>query len=216
MDIIKNFFYPNKNDILDPLSLIVKLYIYSFKPIGTKISILNNKIDIQEIGVFQSTVRTIKGDTKNDLINILFPLTYACEIYLGSEFDTKSKYKCIFERTIKSLDNLNEVYQINEIGHNIEQLKNIVTNFLSEDNFNPKTIILNWEEPASMLKKSFYKQTNSIWTPDRLQILFGYINEISNSQSDELTYYLIVSLSTYMNYIDLIVVKLINDLHLLR
>lgn len=214
MELIKNFFYPNKNDILDPLSLIIKLYIYSFKPIGTKISILNNKIDIQEIGVFQSTVRTFKGDTKNDLINMLFPLTFACEIYLGSE--THSKYKCIFERVIKSLDNLNEVYQINEIAHNIEQLKNIVTNFLLDDNFNPKTIILNWEEPASVLKKSFYKQTNSIWTKDRLDILFGYVNEISNTESEELVDYLIVSLIAYMNYIDLIVVKLINDLHLLR
>lgn len=214
MEIIKNFFCPNKNDILDPLSLIIKLYIYSFKPIGTKISILNNKIDIQEIGVFQSTIRTIKGDTKNDLINMLFPLTYACEIYLNSELH--SKYKSIFERIIKSLDNLNEVYQINEITHNIEQLKNIVTNFLSDSNFNPKTIILNWDEPASVLKKSFYKQTNSIWTKDRLDILFGYVNEISNTESDEIVYNLITSLSTFMNYIDLVVVKLINDLHLLR
>ena len=214
MEVIKNFFYPNKNDILDPLSLIIKLYICSFKPIGTKISILNNKIDIQEIGVFQSTVRTFKGDTKNDLINMLFPLTFACEIYLNKE--THSKYKCIFERVIKSLDNLDEVYQINEIAHNIEQLKNIVTNFLSDENFNPKTIILNWEERASVLKKSFYKQTNSIWTIDRLDILFGYVNEISNAESEELIYHLIISLSSYMNYIDLIVIKLINDLHLLR
>jgi hypothetical protein len=215
MEIIKNFFYPNKNDILDPLSLIIKLYICSFKPIGTKISILNNKIDIQEIGVFQSTVRTFKGDTKNDLINMLFPLTFACDIYLGDK-QSHSKYKCIFERVIKSLDNLNEVYQINEISHNIDQLKNIVTNFLSDDNFNPKTIILNWEEPASALKKSFYKQTNSIWTKDRLDILFGYVNEIANAESEELIHFLIVSLTTYMNYIDLIVIKLINDLHLLR
>ena len=220
MDIIKNFFYPNKNDILDPLSLIIKMYIYSFKPIGTKISILGNKIDIQEIGVFQSTVRTFKGDTKNDLINMLFPLTYACEIYLGNNNSNDNElhlgYKCIFERAIKSLDNLNELYQINETGHNIEQLKNIVTNFLSNNNFNPKTIILNWEEPSSVLKKSFYKQTNSIWTQDRLNILFGYVNEISNTESEELVNLLIVSLSTYMNYIDLIVIKLINDLHLLR
>lgn len=215
MEIVKNFFYPNKNDILDPLSLIIKLYIYSFKPIGTKISILNNKIEIQEIGVFQSTIRTIKGDTKNDLINMLFPLTFACEKYLGNEIH-HSNYKCIFEKVIKSLDNLNNVYQINEIAHNIDQLKNIVTNFLLDHNFNAKTIILNWEEPASMLKKSFYKQTNSIWTKDKIDILFGYINEISNTECEELLECLILSLSTFMNYIDLVVVKLINDLHLLR
>jgi len=116
----------------------------------------------------------------------------------------------------KSFDKLNEIYQLNEITHNIEQLKNIVTNFISNPNFNPKTIILNWEEPASILKKSFYKQTNSIWTEDRLSILFGYINEISNTQSEESIEHLLDSLSSFMDYIDYIVVKLISDLHLLR
>lgn len=214
MEIIKKYLYPNKNDILDPLSLVIKLYIYSFKPIGTKISILDNKINIQENGIFQSTVRTIKGDTKNDLINMLFPLTYACEIYL-SELSV-GRFKIIFEQIIKSFEKLNELYQINEIAHNIEQLKNIVGNFLSNNNFNPKTIISNWEDPASILKKSFYKQTNSVWTKDRLDILFGYVNEITNTESEEMINCLVFSLSSYMNYIDLIVVKLINDLHLLR
>lgn len=216
MELIKNFLYPNKNDILDPLSLVIKLYIYSFKPSGTKISILNNKIEIQEYGMFQSTVRTIKGDTKNDLINMLFPLTYACEIYLSDISQSQSKYKCVFERVIASFEKFDELYQMNEITHNIEQLKNIVGNFLSNSNFNPKTIILNWEDPPSVLKKSFYKQTNSVWTKDRLEILFGYINEITNAQSEELETQLIYSLSSFMNYIDTLVVRLINDLHLLR
>lgn len=214
MDIIKCFLYPNKNDILDPLSLVIKLYIYSYKPLGTKISILNNKIDIQECGIFQSTVRTFKGDTKNDLINMLFPLTFACETYLNET--NQAQYAGLFFQTIKSLDKLNEIYQINEIAHNIEQLKNIVSNFLLSSSFNPKTIVSNWDEPASVLKKSFYKQTNSVWTDERLAILFGYIHEINNSISDEITDKLILSLCSFMDYMDLIVIKLINDLHLLR
>ncbi len=214
MEIIKNFLYPNKNDILDPLSLIIKLYIYSYKPAGTKISILNNKMEIQEISLFQSTIRTFKGDTKNDLINMLFPLTFACEIYLN-EIE-QQKYKYIFEQAIKSFDKLNEMYQINEITHNIEQLKNIMISFLENSKFNPKTIILNWDDKASELKKSFYKQTNTVWNKDRLDILFGHINELSISQSDDLTEQLILSLSTFMNFMDLVVVKLINELHLLR
>ena len=214
MDIIKNYFYPNKTDILDPLSLVIKLYIYSFKNIGTKISILNNKVVLQEIGIFQSTVRSINGDTKTDIINMLFPLTYACENYLNEV--NCVQYKCIFDKLIESFDKLNQMYQINEIAHNIEQLKNIVTTFLSNNNFNPKAIILNWDEPASTLKKSFYKQTNSVWDNTRLNILFGYINEISNTNSSELQDALILSLSTFMNYIDLFVIKLIENLHLLR
>lgn len=98
MDIIKNFFYPNKNDILDPLSLVIKLYIYSFKPAKTKISMLNNKIEFQEDGMFQSTVRTFNRDTKNDLINMLLPLTFACETYLTDE--DRTKYIKIFEEVL--------------------------------------------------------------------------------------------------------------------
>jgi hypothetical protein len=45
MDFLLN---KNKNDTLDPLSVIIKLFIYAYKPVGTKISISNNKIQIQE------------------------------------------------------------------------------------------------------------------------------------------------------------------------
>lgn len=214
MDIIKNFLYPNKNDILDPLSLVIKLYIYSYKSVGTKISILNNRVVIQEIGPFQSTVRAFNGDTKNDLINIMFPLTYACEYYLADIYN--QKYRRIFEQITKSFDKLNEIYQVNEINLNIEQLRSIVNNFLSDNKFNPKTVILNWDDPSAVLKKTFYEQTNSIWTTDRVDILFGFLNEINVAETEELHDYLIYSLSVYMNFIDMVVVKLINNLHLLR
>lgn len=214
MEVIKKILYPNKNDILDPLSLVIKLYIYSFKPIGTKLSILNNRIEFQEAGLFQSTVRTINGDTKNDLINMLFPLTFACEKYL--DYYNREKYYKIFNCALESLDKLDQLYQSNEITHNIEQLKNIINKFVSSSKFNPETIISNYNEPASMLKKSFYTQTNSVWTDNRLNILLGMINEISNSESEENTQALIVSLNSFINWIDLLVVKLVSDLHLLR
>lgn len=214
MESLKKIIYPNKNDILDPLSLVIKLYIYSFKPNGTKISILNNKIHFQDKGIFQSTIRTLNGDTKNDLINMLFPLTYACENYL--EFEKKEDFQIIFEKVITSLDKLNQIYKSNEITHNIEQLKNIVNKYIQETNFNPETIILNYNEPASQLKKNFYSQTNSVWTTDRITILMKFIKEITKSESDENTKLLIISLNTFMNWIDMNVVKSINDLHLLR
>lgn len=214
MEVIKKILYPNKNDILDPLSLVIKLYIYSYKPVGTKISILNNCVEFQEAGIFQSTVRTFNGDTKNDLINMLFPLTYACEKYI--DYQNKVKYTEIFQQVINSLDKLNQVYQSNEITHNIEQLKNIINKFIVDKKFNPQSIISNYDEPASELKKSFYTQTNSVWTENRLTILIGYIEEINNSETEENTQALITSLNSFMNWIDLLVVKLISDLHLLR
>jgi hypothetical protein len=70
MDMIKDIWGKYKNDTIDPLTVIIKLFICSYKPIGTKISILNNKLIIQNSGIFQGTVRTIYRDSKND-INIL-------------------------------------------------------------------------------------------------------------------------------------------------
>ena len=214
MESLIKIIYPNKNDILDPLSLVIKLYIYSFKPNGTKISILNNKIHFQDKGIFQSTIRTLNGDTKNDLIYMLFQLTYACEKYI--QCHEKKDFQVVFKKVIQSLDKLNQIYKSNEITHNIEQLKNIINKYIQESKFNPETIILNYNEPASQLKKSFYSQTNTVWSEDRIIVLIKYIKEIINSESDENTKLLIVSLNSFMNWIDMNVVKLINDLHLLR
>ena len=51
----------NKNDILDPLSIIIKLFVYSYKPTGSKISIGNNRIYIQESTYIQGVLRKING-----------------------------------------------------------------------------------------------------------------------------------------------------------
>ena len=50
--------------ILDPLSVIIKLAILSKKRIGTKISVYNNIVYIQEIGVFQALVRYVFKNNK--------------------------------------------------------------------------------------------------------------------------------------------------------
>jgi hypothetical protein len=60
----------SKNDILDPLSVIIKLYLYNSKALGTKISVGNNKVDIQYSTYVQGIWRRYNGDSKND-INIL-------------------------------------------------------------------------------------------------------------------------------------------------
>ena len=94
MNFLKNIIYQNKTDILDPLSIILKLFIYNFKPQGTKISISNNKIILQEVGVFQGSVRKIFGDSKNDINIIYGPVVYACLKYLSN--DEREKYQYIF------------------------------------------------------------------------------------------------------------------------
>lgn len=217
MDSIKHFLYPNKSDILDPFSCIIRLFIYSFKPLGTKISIVGNKLEIQNISIFQSTIRTIQRDTKTDLINLLFPITFACEKYLSeNSLEQSPIYKTIFNHVLKSLDNLNQVYQINEISHNIEQLRNIVVSFMEDPGYNAQKIIHNWSDPCSMLKKEFYIQTNSVWTENRRTIVLQMIDELLSAKTHDEIDKLLNALNMFMGYIDIVIISLIQGLHLIR
>lgn len=207
MDYILN---KNKNDTLDPLSVIIKLFIYSYKPVGTKMSISNNKIIIQDNGPFQSTVRYLFGDSKNDINIIFFPIVFACKYYLNES--NKKKYICLFNRLLESFDKLKETYQGNEIIYNIDQLKNIIVSFIENTDFDPNTILSNYDSAGGKIKQDIYKHLNSVWTVRRLNVIFGYIDEILESNSNELTNYLINSLNTYMNCIDMMTYNLITNL----
>ena len=210
MELIKNFIYPNKNDILDPLTVIIKLFLYSYKSVGTKLSIHNNKLIIQENSIYQGTLRTIYRDTKNDINIIQFPIIFACSHYLSSI--NKNKYLIIFEKIINSFDKLKETYSGNEILYSIDQIKNIIESFIKNDDFNPITIISNYDNPSNKIKYSIYTHLNTIWTENRLNILFGFINEIITNNSSELINNLLISLSNFMDYIDKISYNIITHL----
>jgi hypothetical protein len=211
MNIVKDIVYSSKNDILDPLSTIIKLFIYSYKPTGTKISIYNNKLIIQERGMFQGAVRKLYRDTKNDINIIFYPVIFACKYFL-SIVENKKKFIKIFEVICTSFNKLKETYQGNEIIYNIDQLKNIVESFLKNDEFDPVSIISNYDTPSNKIKQGIYSHLSTVWNESRLNILFGYIDEIMITTSEELMENLILSLSSYANCIDILTSNLINNL----
>jgi hypothetical protein len=210
MDIFRDFLNKSKNDILDPLSIIVKLFIYSYKPIGTKIAIINNKLVIQEMGLFQGPLRLIYGDSKNDINIIFFPIVYACDKYLSS--DKKSRYILLFTKLIESFKKLKETYLGNEITYNIDQLENIITTATEIEHFDPLVFISTYHSPNNKIKQNIYEHLNSIWTERRIRVIFGYIDEILETTSPDLQNLLLLSLTNYMNYIDSVVINIITNL----
>lgn len=203
--------FRKKNDILDPLSVILKLFIYSYKPIGTKISIHNNRLYIQEPGIFQGTVRVFFGDCKNDINIIMFPILYACVKYLTK--DSKVKFYNIFERVSISFDTMKETYNGHEIIYNIDQLKTIVSTFLgSNEDINPANLLSTYSSPGGLIKQGMYEHISSLWTSSRIAVIFGIINEIFESSSNEVTQSLLMSLSSYMQSVDMIAGNLISSI----
>jgi hypothetical protein len=200
-----------KNDTLDPLSVIIKLFIYAHKPVGTKLSIGYNKINIQEPGIFQGTVRKIYGDKKNDVNIIFFPIIFACQAYLGNP-KFRARFIRIFNIVVGSFDNLKETYQGNEIIYNIAQLKSIAQNFMDNAGFDPNILYSSYDSPGGKIKQEIYSHINTIWTDGRLNVIFGMIDEILLTTSNEIILGLVNALNIYMGCVDMLTHNLITNL----
>lgn len=77
------------NYLIDPLTTIIKLAILSYKPIGTKLSIRDNSINIHEYNILNTFIRYYSGDSKDDLRYIYIPIEIACKKYLTEEMTQK-------------------------------------------------------------------------------------------------------------------------------
>ena len=196
----------NKNDILDPLSIIVKLFIYSHKPNGTKISIGNNRMYIQENTYIQGVVRKLNGDTKNDITILMCPVLYACVHYLKNK-ENRKKYTPIFSIALDGLVKMKQTYSGTPIIYNIEHIINIIQMFIDETANNSAGAtdsVINQDSPIFKIKEHIYQHLNDSWTEDRKNILFGYIKEISDvtNTNAPLKLLLIDGLTKFMDCMD--------------
>lgn len=169
--------------ILDPLSVIVKLAILSKKPIGTKIAIWSNTIYIQEVGMFQSLVRIIYQNNKNDLQYLYNPIELGCKNYLTPYYIKKyPDIKNLFSNAIKGLEKLKTTYSHNiMITHTLNLYLSIIQNYLG-NNFNPNLFIkdnISPEYNLTDLENIFL----NIWVPCWKQIqTYTNLNENTNRE----------------------------------
>ena len=211
MDLLGGMKTKIKNDTLDPLSVIIKLFIYAHKPVGTKLSIGHNKINIQEPGIFQGTVRKLYGDKKNDVNIIFFPIIFACQAYLCDK-KFRQRFIRVFKIVVGSFDNLKETYQGNEIIYNIDQLKSITQNFIDNEVFDPTILYGSYDSAGGKIKQGIYSHINTIWTDSRLDVIFGMIDEILLATSQEIILGLVNALNIYMGCVDMLTYNLITNL----
>ena len=107
--LLTNFFKKKKSDkqILDPLTTIIKIALLSFYKKGSKLSIINNKICIQEPTFYQGTIRWTYGDSRSKLYNLREPIEY-CMLWFP--YSRYKELKNIYLLAIKGLKKLKESY----------------------------------------------------------------------------------------------------------
>jgi hypothetical protein len=189
-----------KNYLLDPLSVIIKLAIISKKQIGVKISISNNILYIQEVGIFQSIVRYYFNSSKNDLNFLYNPINIACKFFLNKqlEYPIENLFKCALNGLQKIKDTYKK-YPLIIIC--INYYCDLITDALNKKNEN-----LFKDEISEYYTDELIKKLNDYWTPDKIKLVLEMSNYI---YINDTTVNSIKCLEVFMNEVDLNTQKII-------
>jgi len=169
--------------VLDPLSVIIKLYILSKKQIGCKLCIYNNAVILQDTGIFQSIVRYYFNNSKNDIQYLYNPIEIASQFYLSKDFIEKFPIiKILFQNAIKGLENLIGTYNNNNIIiHTLYMYINIISNHIG-DKYNERLFIR--DSISNMYTNEIIDKFKLLWTDDKIKVLIEmieFIEKINNT-----------------------------------
>lgn len=184
--------------LLDPLSVIIKLAILSNKSIGTKISIRNNIVYLQEPGPFQSICRLIFSSNKTELQYMYNPIYIACQTFLTKDFIQKThRMKNLFICAQNGLKKLMETYRnCNIIVLSLHYYYTIITNYVDQI-FNEN--IFHKDSITSLYNKELVEELTKKWTQEKIKVVLDLIGFLTN---DSMAINNVKSLENIMDNID--------------
>tara|TARA_Y100001970_G_scaffold285403_1_gene405000 strand:- start:1762 stop:2481 length:720 start_codon:yes stop_codon:yes gene_type:complete len=174
-----------KNMVLDPLTCIIRLAILSFKPIGTKISINNNRITYCEPSIFQGTLRLAFGDNREDLHNIYNPIKKATLWFKNTDNNINN----LFNYAIKGIKLLRDSYSKNStIYHTLKLYQDLIKINLKNKQNTKQCLTAdetedesNAEDKAKKIElNKIYLKLKNLWNQRELSIVNNLIIELKN------------------------------------
>jgi len=173
--------------ILDPLSTIIKLCILSKKETGCKISVYNNTVIIQEIGIFQPIVRYWYNNNKIDIQYLYNPIELACNYFLSEKMINEKKrnqyIKNLFMDAQKGLYKLIDTYKnYTLLMHSLYFYNNLITNYL-DNKYNDKLFIR--DNLSNIYNKELVDKLNAIWTEERIKIVLDMVQYIDKDKGSD-------------------------------
>ncbi len=168
----------DKNIIIDPMSCLIKLSILNFYPSGTKISIGDNMVAIEDPSLLQGAYRFIKGDNREDLHNLYIPLIKSIEWFWNKE---NKEIKYLFDYAIKGLENLKKSYPPNStICHTLDLYIYHLTSKQTKS-FQNKEIKYNEDNNHNEIH-DYVKQ---LWNQREIHIIIELLLEYNDKQNEK-------------------------------
>ncbi|HSW76388.1 MAG TPA: hypothetical protein VLG50_05060 [Candidatus Saccharimonadales bacterium] len=168
-------------EFIDPLCTTIKLALLAYKSPGTKISIKNNKIDIQEPSMFQGVQRWFNSDERNQLHQLKLPLFYFRGLQLGyiKFHDIDSKIlNHICDLAVLGLKKMKMTYECKSgslIENCLDEYINILVTPLSEDLYNQEVTKLNKPTVTAI-----YHEYMKLWFLNDFDILIDLFHILSS------------------------------------
>ena len=174
--------------ILEPLQVMIQLSLISHCPTGTKVSVSDNLLHIQQPSWIQGMVRWYQNDNKDDLY-YLFHAIRRYYLWYKSKKDNKI-YKYILKTSINGIEKLIETYKKSDrqsILHTLSLYKNVLSldnNELFKDN---KKETLSMDE--------VFKSITCIYDDKLLRVVYNTLNLLDEEKDDEYKQNYIMGLS---------------------
>ena len=128
---------------LEPLTTLIKLAILNYKKEGTKISIYNNSLYLQEPSYYQGLVRYYYSDSRCDLLKLELPIQQGLD-WFSKNGSNKEDIDYLLKKSILGLLKLSRSYQEDStIYKDILGLSQIIQSFVYEELLTSNTMIDN-------------------------------------------------------------------------
>ena len=155
-----------KNMIIDPISCLIKLSVLGFYPIGTKISITNNMINIIEPSIFQGAWRFINGDGREDLHNLYVPIIKSLEWYYKEDIEITN----LFNFAGNGLEILKKAYPNNStICHTLDLYIHHIRTKQTTTYMNKKIEFIGDDS------NRIHEFLKHLWEPDEIHIVINLL-----------------------------------------
>ena len=212
-DIIKSLNVKiERNDYLDPLSVIVILALNSYYPLGTKLAIHSSQIYLQTNNILQGPQRYFYGDKKTDINILYYPIIYATRQYILNlnndllNLEQKEELVKLFEKSKIGLIKLRDTYINEDIIYSINRLIDIIDKSLKNKQINDQ---FNETINEDSIKFKIYDEINKIWSIKHIKCLLLLFEELEK-RNDNNRKNLILSIEYFIKDIEYLLLDKIN------
>jgi hypothetical protein len=184
----------SRGQLLDPFSVIVQLATNSYKPIGTKLSINDHKMMLQDATVLQGTIRALYGDTKMNVKQLHYPIIHACRHFCIRMSDDVGM-QFLFQRAQKGLENLWHTYREDrEIRSCISTYVNIIQGSVTNASKSSEMLdmllrldvsdVMTETKPAKEIvdvRRHMFDELNKTWDHNKITLVVCLLQELDTS-----------------------------------